>query len=102
VPPGEGQAGGAERLDYGGGRPGGLEGGEQVPQCALDGGVGVEDDVPGGVVDQAGGQRHDELAAAGFGDLPAAQPGPDEMELSFGEGALKCMPPLIRRGSVLG
>jgi hypothetical protein len=54
-----------------------------VPGCALDGGVGVEDDVPGAVVGQAGGQRHDELAAAGLGQDPAAQPGPEEMELSF-------------------
>src|SRR5262249_54457053 len=54
-----------------------------------DGGVGVEDDVPGGVVDQADGQRHDELAAAGLGDLPAAQPGPDEMQLCLREGAFK-------------
>ena len=89
VPPGEGQAGGAECLHDGGGRPGGLEGGEQVPQRALDGGVGVEDDVPGGVVDQADGQRHDELAAAGLGQLPAAQPGPDEMEFCLREGAFK-------------
>src|SRR6266567_4159028 len=81
VPPGEGQAGGAERLHDRGGRPGGLECGEQVGERAADGGVGVEDDVPGGVVDQADRQRHDELAAAGLGDLPAAQPGPDEMEL---------------------
>ena len=83
VPPGEGQPGGAERFHDGGGRPGGLERGEQVPERALDGGVGVEDDVPGGVVDQADGQRHDQLAAAGLGDDPAAQPGPDEMELSL-------------------
>ena len=85
VPPGEGQPGGAERLDHGGGRPGGLERGEQVPDRALDGGVGVEDDVPGGVVDQADGQRHDQLAAAGLGQDPAAQPGPDEMELSLAD-----------------
>jgi len=83
VPPGEGQAGGAECLHHGGGRPGGLERGEQVPQRALDGGVGVEDDVPGGVVDQADRQRHDELAAAGLGQDPAAKPGPDEMELGL-------------------
>ena len=89
VPPGEGQPGGAERLHHGGGRPGGLERGEQVPQRALDGGVGVEDDVPGGVVDQADGQRHDELAAAGLGQLPAAQPGPDEMEFSLREGPFR-------------
>jgi hypothetical protein len=83
VPPGEGQPGGAERLHHSGGRAGDLERGEQVPQRALDGGVGVEGDVPGGIVDEPYGQRHDELAAAGLGQLAAAQPGPDEMELSF-------------------
>jgi hypothetical protein len=83
VPPGEGQPGGAECLDHGGGRPGSLEGGEQVPERALDGGVGVEDYVPGGIVDEPYGQRHYQLAAAGLGQDPAAQPGPDEMELSF-------------------
>ena len=51
---------------------------------AADGGVGVEDDVPGGVVGQADGQRDDQLAAAGLGHDPAAQPGPDEMQLGFG------------------
>ncbi|HEX6527114.1 MAG TPA: hypothetical protein VF070_44940, partial [Streptosporangiaceae bacterium] len=56
-----------------------------MPDGALDGGVGVEDDVPGGVVDQADRQRHDELAAAGLGQLPAAQPGPDEMELCLAD-----------------
>ncbi len=85
VPPGEGQPGGPEGLHDGGGRPGRLEGGEQVFQGAADGGVGVEDDVPGGVVGQADGQRHDQLAAAGLGQHPAPQPGPDEMELSLAE-----------------
>ena len=51
---------------------------------AADGGVGVEDDMPGGVVGQADGQRGDELAAAGLGHDPAAQPGPDEVQLSLG------------------
>jgi len=41
------------------------------------------DDVPGGVVDQADGQRHDQLATAGLGQDPALQPGPDEVELAF-------------------
>jgi len=82
VPPGEGQPGGAERFDHRGGRPGGLERGEHVPDGGLDPGVGVEDDVPGGVVGQPDGQRHDELAAAGPGDDPALQPGPDEVELA--------------------
>ena len=50
---------------------------------AADGGVGVEDDVPGGVVGQPDGQRGDQLPAAGLGHDPAAQPGPDEMQLGF-------------------
>jgi hypothetical protein len=49
-----------------------------------DSGVGAGDDVPGGVVGQAGGQRGDQLAAAGLGHDAAAQPGPDEVQLSFG------------------
>ena len=85
VPPGEGQAGGVERLHARGGRPGGGEGGEQVREGAADGGVGVEDDVPGGVVGQPDGQRGDQLAAAGLGHDPAAQPGPDEMQFGFGD-----------------
>jgi hypothetical protein len=89
VPPGEGQPGGVERLDAGRRRPGCLELGEQPPQGALDGGVGVEGDVPGGVVGQPDGQRGDQLAAAGLGDDPAAQPGPDEMELSLLCGLLR-------------
>jgi hypothetical protein len=89
VPPGEGQPGGPEGLHDCGGRPGCLEGGEQVFQGAADGGVGVEDDVTGGVVDQADGQRHDELAAAGLRQLPAAQAGLDEMELGFLCGLLR-------------
>ena len=48
-----------------------------------DGGVGVEDDVPGGVVGQPDRQRGDQLAAAGLGQDPAAQPCPDEMEFCF-------------------
>jgi hypothetical protein len=89
VPPGEGQPGGVERLDDGGGRSGGLERREQAGDGAADGGVGVEDDVPGGVVGQPDRQRRDELAAAGLGQLPAAQPGLDEMEFSFLCGLLR-------------
>ena len=85
VPPGERQARGVERLHARGRGPGRGEGGEQVRDGAPDGGVGVEDDVAGGVVGQPDGQRHDELAAAGLGDDPAAEPGPEEMELSLAE-----------------
>jgi len=52
-----------------------------APRTAV---TGAGDDVTGGVVDQPGRQRGDQLAAAGLGQDPAAQPGPDEMELSFG------------------
>ena len=37
--------------------------------------------MPGGIVDEPYGQRHYQLAAAGLGQDPAAQPGPDEMQL---------------------
>jgi hypothetical protein len=89
VTPGEGQPGAVERLDDGGGRSGGLERREQAGDGAADGGIGVEDDVPGRVVGQPDRQRRDELAAAGLGQLPAAQPGLDEMELSLLCGLLR-------------
>ena len=47
---------------------------------APDGGVGVEDDVAGGVVGRPDRQRGDQLPAAGLGQDPAAQPGSDEMQ----------------------
>ena len=55
VPPGERQPVGPECLHHGGRRPGGLERGEQPLHGAAHGGVGVEDDVPGGVVDDPTG-----------------------------------------------
>jgi len=70
-----------------------------VPDRALDGGVGVEDDVPGGVVDEPDGQWHDQLAAAGLGQLPAAQPGPDEMELAFGHGPFEAQQQPVVEGA---
>jgi hypothetical protein len=54
-----------------------------VREGAPDGGVGVEDDVTGGVVDQPDGQRGDQLGAAGLGDDPAAKPGSDEVQFGF-------------------
>jgi hypothetical protein len=51
-----------------------------APRTAV---TGAGDDVAGGVVGQPGGQRGDQLAAAGLGQDPAAQPGPDEMQLGF-------------------
>ena len=83
VSPGEGQGRGVERFDACGGRAGRFEGGEQVCQGVADRGVGVEDDVPGGVVDQPDRQWCDQFTAAGLGGHPAAQPGLDEMQLSL-------------------
>jgi hypothetical protein len=60
-----------------------------VRDGTADGGVGVEDDVPGGVVGEPDGQRGDELAAAGLGQDPAAQPGPDEVQFCFLCGLLR-------------
>ena len=74
--PGPGTAGlVVERLDHGAGRAGPGEGGEQVPDRVLHAGVGVEDDLAGGVVDQPDRERHRQLAAAGLGELTAAEPG---------------------------
>jgi hypothetical protein len=60
-----------------------------VPERILDPGIGVEHDMPGAVVDQAGRQAHPQLAAAGGRQLPAAQPGPDEMQFGLGHGAFE-------------
>ena len=65
---------------HGAGRAGAGEDREQVPERLLHPGVGVEHDVPGAVIDQADRQAHPQLAAAGRRQLPAAQPGPDEMQ----------------------
>jgi hypothetical protein len=83
VPAGEGEARVAERFDAGPGRAGGGKDGEQVREGLLDGGIGVEDNLAGGVVGQADGQRGDELTAAGLGQDAAAQPGPDEVQFSL-------------------
>ena len=49
--------------------PGPLERVKQVAQRVLHAGVGIEGDVPGRVIDQADGERHLQLAAAGLGQL---------------------------------
>ena len=65
------------------------EGGEQVPDGLLHPGVRVERDPPGRVVDQPDRQAHAQFAAAGLGQRPAAQPGPDEVQLGLAHGALE-------------
>jgi len=83
MPPGEGQFGGVERLHARGGRPGRVERREQVVEGFADCRVGVEDDVPGGVVDQPDGQWGAQFSAAGFGQHPAAEPGLDEVQFGL-------------------
>ncbi len=83
VPPREQQTGLAEGLNTGGGRPGGRESVEQVPQRVLDGGVRVEDHVPGSVVDKSDRQRHLQFATARLGQHPAAQPSFDEVQFGL-------------------
>ncbi|MDT5000440.1 MAG: hypothetical protein QOK12_2545 [Mycobacterium sp.] len=83
MPPGECQPGGTKRFDASGGRAGRGEGGEQVLEGFAHGGVGVEDDSAGAVVDQPDRQWGDQFTAAGLGQHPAAQPSFDEMQFSF-------------------
>jgi len=54
-----------------------------VAEGLLHPGVGVEHDVPGAVVGQADRQARPQLSAPGRRQLPAAQPGPDEVKLGF-------------------
>ena len=51
--------------------------------------VGVEHDPAGGVIDQADRQRHDELAAAGLGELAAAQPRLEQVQFGLGHRPFK-------------
>ncbi|WP_411153343.1 hypothetical protein [Streptomyces sp. A30] len=52
-------------------------------------GVGVLDDPVGIVVDIADRQALLQLAAAGLGQLPAPQPGPEQVEFGLRHGALQ-------------
>ena len=68
----------------------------------LHAGVGIQHDLAGGVGDQPDRQRHRELAAAGLGELPATQPGPDEVQLRFGHRAFQAeQQPVVEAGRVI-
>ena len=88
-PAGEQQPVAVERIDDRARRSGPGECCEQVTQRVLNGAVGVKHDVPGRVIDQADGERHRKLAAAGLGQDPALQPGADEVQLGLGHRALQ-------------
>ena len=85
VPAGEGELGLPEGLDDGERRAGGSEGGEQVAERATDTGVWVEGHLAAGIVGQSDGQLESQLPAAGLGEDPAAQPGPQEMQFCLAE-----------------
>jgi hypothetical protein len=49
----------------------------------LHAGVGIDDHLAGRVIDKPDRQRHGQLTSSGFGELPAAQAGSDEVQLGF-------------------
>ena len=92
---------GGEGLHDGAGRAGAGEGGEQVSDGVLHADVGIQHDLAGRVVDEPDRQCHLQFAAAGLGQLTAAQPGPDEVQLGFGHRALQPEHVGSARGAVL-
>jgi len=75
---------------------------EHVPDGLLDTGIGVEHDLAGGIVDQPDGQAHLQFAAAGFGQLAADEPGPDEVQFGLAHGALEPeQEPVVEVGRVI-
>jgi len=50
---------------------------------------GIEHNLAGRVIDEPDGQRDGEFASPGFGELAAAQAGPDEVQLGLAHGALE-------------
>jgi hypothetical protein len=80
VPGGEGQLRLAEGFDHGKGRAGGGEGVEQQADRLTHCAVGIQDRPAAAVVGQPDRQLQSQLAAAGLGQDPAAQPGPQEMQ----------------------
>ena len=85
----ESQPGGVELGDHGAGGAGAGEDGEQVADRLPHAEVGVEHDLVARVVDQPDWQPHLQLAAAGLGQLPAAQPGPNEVQFGLAHRAFQ-------------
>ena len=80
---------GLELGDDGAGRAVPGEGGEHGPDRVSHPDVGVEHDLVGRVVDQPDRQGHLQFTAAGLGQLPAAQPGADEVQFGLADGVLR-------------
>ena len=55
----------------------------------LDPGSGSSTTLPAGVIDEPDRQRRGQLAAAGLGEQPAAEPGPQQVQLGFGHLAFQ-------------
>ena len=85
VPGREGQLCLAEGPDHGEGGAGGGEGVEQQADRAAHSAVGIQDRFAAAVVGQPDRQLQLQLAAAGLGQDPAAQPGPQEMQFCLAE-----------------
>ena len=102
VPGGEGQPRLPEHLDYGEGRARGREGVEQQADRPARSAVGIQDRSAAAVVGQPGRQLQPRLAAAGLGQDPAAQPGPQEMPLSLGHLPLHAeKEPVVEAGRII-
>jgi hypothetical protein len=102
VPAGEGQVLVVEGLDDGAGRPGGGEGVQQERERAPNAGVGIQDHRAGRVVDQPDRQAGAQFTAAGLGQQPALHPCPQEMQFTFGHGALEPQKhPVVEAGRVI-
>ena len=102
VPGGEGQLRLAERLDYGEGRAGGGEGVEQQADRLAHSAVGIQDRFAAAVAGQPDRQLQPQFAAAGLGQDPAAQPGPQEMQFCFAELAFHPQEePVVEAGRVI-
>ena len=96
------QALAVERVDDGARRSGPLEGLKQMAQCLLDGAVGIEHGLAGGVIDESDRQWGLQLAAAGLGQDPALQPGADEVQLGLAHRALQAeQQPVVERAGVI-
>ena len=83
-------------------RAGAGEQGEHVPDGLLHTGIRVEHHLAGGVVDQPDRQAHPQFAAAGLGQLPADEAGPDEVQFGLAHGALQPeQQPVVEVGRVI-
>jgi hypothetical protein len=93
---------GVELLHGRAGRAGAGKQGEHLPDGLLHTGIRVKHDAPGGVVDQPDRQEHAQFAAAGLGQLPADETGPDEMQLGLAHRALEPeQQPVVEVGRVI-